>query len=114
LAKARQVVLFDRNENIISITCNKDKSTMTVRGKCIKKQDANRLAKMGLDVVRGFIQMKTDGQVLEHNADKVTDKGAIKIYCREIRSVFDRAPKKVVLLRKIRSNLLVDHSRFND
>lgn len=95
--KARQVVLFGRNENIISITYNKDKSTMTVRGKCIKKQDANRLAKMGLDVVRGFIQMKTDGQVLEHNAHKVTEKGAIKIYGWEIKSVFDRAPKMVLL-----------------
>jgi len=99
LVKARQVVFFRRNENIFSITYNKDKSTMTVRGKYIKKQDANRLAKMGLDVVRGFIQVKTDGQVLEHNAHKITDKGAVKIHGWEIKSIFDRAPKLVVLLR---------------
>ncbi len=99
LVRARQVVFFRRNENIFSITYNKDKGTMTVRGKYIKKQDANRLAQMGLDVVRGFIQVKTDGQVLEHNAHKVTDQGAVKIYGWEIKSVFDRAPKMVVLLR---------------
>lgn len=99
LVRTKQVMFYRRNENILSVTYNKKKATMTMRGKYIKKQDANRLAAQGLDIVRGFIQVKTDAQVVEHNAHKITDQGAVKIYGWEVKSVFDRAPKMVVLLR---------------
>jgi len=99
IVRARQVVFFRRNQNILSVTYDKEKATMKVRGKYIKKQDADRLAAQGLDVVRGFLRVVTDAQVLSHNAIKVTDKGRTKIYGWEIKSIYDRAPQLVIALR---------------
>ena len=68
MVRARQVVFFRRNENIFSITCDKTKGIMKVRGKYITRNNAVRLAARGLDVVWGFLRVVTDVHVISHNA----------------------------------------------
>jgi len=96
--KSKFVSFFRRNENMLSITYSKEKGTVTVRGKPIGKIDAKRLLKMGLNM-KGFLQIKTDARVVEHNAAKVTDKSITKIYGWGITSVNDPSPVLVISRR---------------
>ena len=93
-----QVTFFRRNEDMFTIVYDKDKGTMSVRGKFIRTVDRPRLTNMGLSM-KGVLRIKTDAQVLNHNAQKVTDQGAIKIYGWRINSVNDPTPKMVLALR---------------
>ncbi|MEE2760064.1 MAG: hypothetical protein VYE18_01290 [Pseudomonadota bacterium] len=97
IIKSRQVTFFRRNENMLSITYNKNTARITLAGRYIKRRDADRLRTMGLDV-KGVILIKTDAKVLSHNAQKTFPEGAITIYGWELKSVYDLAPKMEVML----------------
>ncbi len=95
--KSKMITFFRRNENMLSITYDKKKAIITLRGKYIKKQDRDRLIQMGLDV-QGVIKIKTDAKVLSHNATKVTKDGLITIYGWKLNSIEDPSPRMVVTL----------------
>ena len=98
IIRLRQIAFFRRNENMFSITFDKDKLTMTVRGKYIRKVDQKRLEDIGLNM-QGVLRIKTDAPVVSHTATKVTKQGPITIYGWRINSMKDPSPKMVVLLR---------------
>jgi hypothetical protein len=98
LISSGQVTFFRRNEDIFTIVYDKNKGTMSVRGKFIRTVDRPRLTNIGL-TMKGVLRVKTDARVLNHNAQKVTDQGAIKIYGWRINSVNDPTPKMVLALR---------------
>ena len=98
IIRSRQVTFFRRNENMLSITYNKNTAVITLAGRYIKKQDAQRLQAMGLDV-EGVIRIKTDAKVISENSQKKTVKDGVTTYGWRLNSVFDRAPKMVVVLR---------------
>jgi len=98
IIRSRQVTFFRRNENMLSITYNKNTAVITLAGRYIKKQDAQRLQAMDLDV-KGVIRIKTDAKVISENSQKKTVKDGVTTYGWRLNSVFDRAPKMVVVLR---------------
>ncbi len=97
IIKARQVMFFRRNENIFSVTYNKKKATIMLKGKYIKKQDAARLEKMGLNL-QGVVRIKTDAKVVTHNAQKVWNEGLVKFYGWRLNSLRDKPPLLIVSL----------------
>jgi hypothetical protein len=92
IVKSRKVTFFRRNEEMLSITYIEDDATITIGGKYIKKDDAERLQQMGLNV-QGILRIKTDGRVQAHNATKVTKEALMSIYGWQINSVADPAPR---------------------
>jgi hypothetical protein len=95
IIKSRSVTFFRRNENMLSISYVEDERTITLAGKYIKKDDAERLIQMGLNV-QGVLRIKTDGRVEGHNATKVTKDGLVTVYGWRLTSVTDPSPKMKV------------------
>ena len=98
IIRSRQVMCFRRNENMLSISFNKNTGRIGLAGRYIQKKDGDRIQAMGLDV-KGVIRIKTDAKVLSHNAQKTFKEGAVTVYFWELKSVYDRAPKMEVVLR---------------
>lgn len=98
IIRSREVTFFRRNENMLSISYNKNTGRIGLAGRYIQKKDGDRIQAMGLDV-RGVIRIKTDAKVLSHNAQKTYKEGAVTVYGWELKSVYDRAPKMEVVLR---------------
>jgi hypothetical protein len=98
IIRSRQVTFFRRNENMLSISFNKNTGRIGLAGRYIAKKDGDRIQAMGLDV-KGVIRIKTDAKVLSHNAQKTFKEGAVTVYFWELKSVYDRAPKMQVVLR---------------
>ena len=105
IIKVRQSVFFRRNENMFSVTYNKKKAIITLRGRYIKKQDAARLEQMGIGL-QGVIRINTDAKVIQHNAQKEwihnaqkewIEKG-IRHYGWRLKSLRDRPPILIVSL----------------
>jgi hypothetical protein len=92
IVKSRKVTFFRRNEEMLSITYIEDDRTITIGGKYIKKEDAERLQQMGLNV-QGVLRIKTDARVEGHNATKVTKEALMSVYGWQIKSVTDPSPK---------------------
>ncbi|MBT3915064.1 MAG: hypothetical protein HOF23_01755 [Rhodospirillaceae bacterium] len=97
IIKARQVMFFRRNENMLSITYDKKKATIMLKGKYIKSQDAARLEQLGL-TVQGVIRIKTDAKVVTHNAQKIWNEGSVKFYGWRLNSIRDKPPLLIVSL----------------
>lgn len=97
IIKVRQSIFFRRNENMFSVTYDKKKATITLKGKYITKQNASRLEKMGLSL-QGVVRIKTDAKVITHNAQKVWNEGAIKYYGWRLESLRDKPPLLIVSL----------------
>ena len=98
IIRSRQVMFFRRNENILSISYNKNTGRIGLAGRYISKKNGDRIQAMGLDV-KGVIRIKTDAKVLSHNAQKTFKEDAVTVYFWELKSVYDRAPKMEVVLR---------------
>ena len=98
IIRSRQVTFFRRNENMLSITFNKNTGRIGLAGRHIQKRDGERIQAMRLDV-KGVIRIKTDAKVLSHNAQKTFKEGGVTVYGWRLKSVFDRAPKMEVVLR---------------
>ncbi|NQV55893.1 MAG: hypothetical protein HQ503_08550, partial [Rhodospirillales bacterium] len=98
IIRSRLVTFFRRNENMLSISYNKDTGVINLAGRYITKQNGERLQAMGLDV-KGVIRIKTDAKVLSHNAQKTYKEGNVMVYGWRLNSVFDKAPKMSVVLR---------------
>mgnify|MGYP004003808899 FL=1 len=97
IIKSRQVMFFRRNENMLSITYDKKKATIMLKGKYIKSQDAARLEQLGL-TVQGVIRIKTDAKVVTHNAQKIWNEGSVKFYGWRLNSIRDKPPLLIVSL----------------
>jgi hypothetical protein len=97
IIKTRQAMFFRRNENIFSVTYNKEKAIITLKGKYIKKQDAERFEQMGLSL-KGVVRIKTDAKVITHNAQKVWTEGLVKFYGWRLESIRDKPPLLIVSL----------------
>ena len=100
LGRTSTVTFVRRNENIISISFNRDKGIVAVRGKYIKKQDKERLIKAGL-WMEGEVRVKTDAKVINHNATSVTagKEANEQVYTWLIDSPYSPAPKLELILR---------------
>jgi hypothetical protein len=96
IVRSRKVTFFRRNEEMLSITYLEDESSIVIGGKYIKKEDAERLQQMGLNV-QGFLRIKTDARVAGHNATKVTKEALMSVYGWQINSVTDPAPKMKIV-----------------
>jgi hypothetical protein len=97
IIRSRQVTFFRRNENMLSISYNKNTGRIALAGRYISKKNGDRIQAMGLDV-KGVIRIKTDAKVLSHNAQKTFKEGAVTVYFWELKSVYDKAPKMEVVL----------------
>jgi len=100
LGRTSTVTFVRRNENILSISRNREKRIVTVRGKYLKKVDIERLVAAGL-WMEGEVRVKTDAEVLSHNATTVTaGKGSnVQIYTWNIPTPAAPAPKMTLTLR---------------
>lgn len=99
LLRSRMVSFARRNENMFSLTYNKNTSMVTVSGTPISKANAKRLIEAGLGI-RGQLRVITDAKVLNHNALKVKKgKGRNKIYIWNIKSPSDKTPSLRFFLR---------------
>jgi hypothetical protein len=97
ITRTKQVVFFRRNENMLSITYDEKDGTIDLAGKYIKKQDADRIIQMGLNI-QGVLRVKTDAHVIAHNAQRVTKDGLTTIYGFQLNSVTDPSPRMKVAL----------------
>ena len=95
LIRSPMISFFRRNENMISISYNKNTGLITLAGKSIGRNNAGRLQAIGLGM-RGVLRIKTDTRVIKHNAQKVIKRGQITEYVWEVLSIFDKAPNMVV------------------
>jgi len=99
LLRSKMVSFVRRNENMFSISYNKEQALVTMRGTPISKLNAKRLTEAGLGM-QGELRVKTDARVIKHNAGKVKDgEGRQKIYIWTITSPYDPAPSLTFNLR---------------
>ncbi|MCW8835505.1 MAG: hypothetical protein OQJ99_03940 [Rhodospirillales bacterium] len=99
LLQSKMITILRRNEDLISLTFSKKNGTITVRGNHVRKQDANRLADMGL-WMEGVLRLKTDAAVVSNNATTIKKgEGREQLLIWEIKGPFDPAPKAVLALR---------------
>ena len=100
LVRTSTVTFVRRNENILSISSNRDTGIITVRGKYLKKNDKDRLVDAGL-WMEGEVRVKTDGEVIGHNATSVAPGQGRneQVFTWKISSPYDPAPKLELMLR---------------
>ncbi len=100
LFRSPMVTFVRRNATLFSISYIKKSGQVTLRGTMVKKSDAQRLTDMGLGI-DGELRVKTDGRVVKHNAAKETKVPGSnqKLYVWKVKSLFDRAPELVMVLR---------------
>ena len=95
ITRTSQVTFFRRNENMLSLLYNEKEGTISIAGKYIKKQDAERILQMGLNV-QGVLRVKTDARIIAHNAQRVTKDGLTTIYGFRLTSITDPSPRMTV------------------
>lgn len=95
ITRTSQVTFFRRNENMLSILYSEKDGTITLQTKYIKKQDADRILQMGLNV-QGVLRVKTDARIIAHNAQRVTKDGLTTIYGFRMTSITDPSPRMKV------------------
>ena len=95
ITRTPQVTFFRRNENMLSITYDEKEGAINLAGKYVKKQDADRILQMGLNI-QGVLRVKTDAHVIAHNAQRVTKDGLTTIYGFRLTSVTDPSPRMKV------------------
>ena len=95
ITRTKNVTFFRRNENMLSILYDEKDGTITLQTKYIKKQDADRILAMGLNV-QGVLRVKTDARIIKHNAQRVTKDGLTTIYGFRMTSITDPAPRMQV------------------
>ncbi len=95
ITRTSQVTFFRRNENMLSILYSEKDGTITLQTKYIKKQDADRILQMGLNV-QGVLRVKTDARIIAHNAQRVTKDGLTTIYGFRMTSLTDPSPRMKV------------------
>ena len=95
ITRTKNVTFFRRNENMLSILYDEKESTITLQTKYIKKQDADRILAMGLNV-QGVLRVKTDARIIKHNAQRVTKDGLTTIYGFRMTSLTDPSPRMQV------------------
>ena len=99
ILKSKMVTFLRRNENLFSVSYNKNKALVSMRGTSISQVNAQRLVDAGIGV-QGILRVKTDARVIEHNAQNVKKgEGREKIYTWRINSPFDPSPKLFFNLR---------------
>lgn len=102
LFRSPMITFVRRNAPLFSISYVKKKGLVTLRGTMVGKSNAERLIEMGLGI-DGELRVKTDGRVIDHNATKereITEGGRTKtLYVWKIKSLFERAPELVMVLR---------------
>ena len=95
VTQTKQITFFRRNENMLSILYDEKEGTISLAGKSVKKQDAERILEMGLNV-QGVLRVKTDARIIAHNAQRVTKDGLTTIYGFRLNSVTDPSPRMKV------------------
>jgi len=95
ITRTSQVTFFRRDENMLSILYSEKDGTITLQTKYIKKQDADRVLQMGLNV-QGVLRVKTDARIIAHNAQRVTKDGLTTIYGFRMTSITDPSPRMKV------------------
>ena len=95
ILRSRMVTFFRRNENMVSISYNKNTGRITLRTRYVKKSDADRLTAIGLSM-QGELRIKTDARVLSHNADKTKKEDLTTTYSWNVKSFYQPAPKMIV------------------
>jgi hypothetical protein len=95
ITRTSQVTFVRRNENMLSILYSEKEGTITLQTKYIKKQDAERILQMGLNV-QGVLRVKTDARIIAHNAQRVTKDGLTTIYGFRMTSITDPSPRMKV------------------
>ncbi len=102
LFRSPLITFVRRNAAMFSISYVKTKGLVTLRGTMVQKKDARTLVEMGLGI-DGELRVKTDGRVINHNATKkrkITEDGRTKmLYIWKIKSLFERAPELIMVLR---------------
>ena len=102
LFRSSLITFVRRNAAMLSISFVKKKGLVTLRGTDVGKSNAKKLVAMGLGI-DGELRVKTDGRVISHNATKkrkITEDGRTKmLYIWKIKSLFERAPELVMVLR---------------
>jgi ribosomal protein L24E len=97
IIKTSQVIFLRRNENIFSITRDKKKEIITLKGKYFKNKDIEGFERIGL-TFRGVVRIKTNAKVITHNAQKVWNEGSIKFYGWRLKSMHDKPPLLIMSL----------------
>jgi len=92
ITRTKNVTFFRRNENMLSLLYDEKEGTIAIAGKYVKKQDAERILQMGLNV-QGVLRVKTDARIISHNAQRVTKDGLTTIYGFRLNSVTDPSPR---------------------
>ena len=95
ITRTKNVTFFRRNENMLSLLYDEKEGTIAIAGKYVKKQDAERILQMGLNV-QGVLRVKTDARIIAHNAQRVTKDGLTTIYGFRLNSVTDPSPRMKV------------------
>jgi hypothetical protein len=94
------ITFFRRNENMLIVKYVKNTRLITVQVTPIAKENARRLADIGLGMQSQF-RVKTDARVVGHNAGRVVDAEAQKqkIYVWDIVDITATAPNITIALR---------------
>lgn len=95
ITRTKNVTFFRRNENMLSLLYDEKEGTIAIAGKYVKKQDAERILQMGLNV-QGVLRVKTDARIIAHNAQRVTKDGLTTIYGFRLTSITDPSPRMKV------------------
>ena len=95
ITRTKNVTFFRRNENMLSLLYDEKEGTIAIAGKYVKKQDAERILQMGLNV-QGVLRVKTDARIIAHNAQRVTKDGLTTIYGFRLNSITDPSPRMKV------------------
>ena len=77
LIRARMVVFLRRNEKFFTIKYVKTTGLVSMEGVALAPSNAKKLFDMGLNS-QGQIRVKTDANVISHNATKIRDKNKAK------------------------------------
>ena len=98
ILKDRMVTFIRRNEAMLNIIYNKDKSTIAIQGASIATAHKKRLLDMGLNTT-GVLKVTTDARIISSNATKEQnrrDGKRGKEFTWQINSILD--PKPVLMI----------------
>lgn len=97
LLQSKMVSFVRRNENLLSVRYVKTSGQIIMQGAAIDQADRKRLADIGLGM-QGELRVKTDAQVVDHNATRVTGTSS-KVYVWDIKSIMDPSPRLTIALK---------------
>ena len=100
LLRARMITFFRRNESMLIVKYVKDTRLITVQATPIGKENARKLLDIGLGM-QGQLRVKTDANVVDHNAGRVVDTAARnqKMYVWDVVDITAPAPKITISLQ---------------